>query len=166
VPATVIDAQVIELVSQLILPDDWRERLIELAEHRDEQENVEEKRRYLERRFGRLKFIFLEGDMSEAEYRRQKTEMQTQLDALRTPKPPEVEKAGGTLESLGQEWADAPKKYSRDMLRCIFEEIVVDVEAQRLVYVKPYPPFVPLLRMDGLEEREDGWFYPRQEREA
>ena len=46
------------------------------------------------------------------------------------------------------------------MLGCIFEAIFVDVEAQRLVCVKPYAPFVPLFRMDGLEEKDDGCFYP------
>ena len=49
------------------------------------------------------------------------------------------------------------------MLHCIFEAIHVDVEAKRLVCVKPYPPFVPLFRMDGLEVKEDGLFYPTAE---
>jgi hypothetical protein len=76
---------------------------------------------------------------------------------------PDFEQAGETLESLGQEWANAPKKYRRDMLHCIFEAISVDVEDQRLMCVKPYPPFVPLFRMDGLEEKEDGCFYSTEE---
>ena len=32
--------------------------------------------------------------------------------------------------------------------------LVIDVAARRLVCVKPYPPFVPLFRMDGLSEKE------------
>jgi hypothetical protein len=111
-----------------------------------------------------LKFLFVdEGEMSEGEYRRRKADLQAQLDALRMPEIPQVEHTGKTLESLGQEWANAPKKYWCDMLRCIFEVAFVDVEAQRLVCVKPYPPFVPLFRLDGLEEKEDGCFYPREE---
>ena len=38
-----IDAQVAELVSRLVLPKDWRDRLEELAEHQEERENVEGK---------------------------------------------------------------------------------------------------------------------------
>ena len=156
-PAEEIDAQVAELVSRLALRDDWRERLEELSEHQEERENIEGKLR-------RLKFLFMEeGDLSEGEYRRRKVDLQAQLDALLMPETPEVEQAGETLESLGQEWANAPKKYRRDMLRCIFEAIFVDVKVKRLVCVKPYPPFVPLYRMDGLEEKEDGCFYPTEE---
>jgi len=163
-PAEEIDAQVAELVSQLVLPDDWRERLEELAEHQEERENVEGKRRYLEGKLRRLKFLFMEeGDISEVEYRRKRVDLQAQLDALQMPETPEVEQAGETLEGLGQEWANAPKKYRRDMLGCIFEAIYVDVEAKRFICVKPYPPFVPLFRMDGLEEKEDGCFYPEEE---
>jgi hypothetical protein len=112
-----------------------------------------------------MKFLFMEeGDLSEGEYRRRKVDLQAQLDALQTPERPEVEQAGETLETLGQEWANAPKKHKRDMLHCIFEAIYVDVEAKRLVCVKPYPPFVPLFRMDGLEEKEDGCFYPAEDK--
>jgi hypothetical protein len=164
-PAEEIDAQVAKLVSRLVLPDDWRERLEELSEHQEERENVEGKRRYLEGKLRRMKFLFMEeGDLSEGEYRRRKVDLQAQLDALQIPDTPEVEQAGETLESLGQEWANAPKKYRRDMLSCIFEAIYVDVEAKRLLCVKPYPPFVPLFRMDGLEEKEDGCFYPAEDK--
>jgi hypothetical protein len=163
-PAEAIDAQVAELVSRLVLPEDWRERLEELSEHQEERENIEGKRQYLEGKLRRLKFLFMEeGDMGEGEYRRRKVDLQAQLDALQMPETPEVEQAGETLESLGQEWVNAPKKHKRDMLHCIFEAIFVDVAAQRLVCVKPYPPFVPLFRMDGLEEKEDGFFYPTEE---
>jgi hypothetical protein len=139
------------------LPEEWRE-------HQEERENIEGKRRYLEGKPRRLKFLFMEEcDMGECEYRRRKVDVQAQLDALRPPETPQVEQAGETLESLGQEWANAPKKYRRDMLRCIFESIFIDVKASRLVCVKPYQPFVPLFRMDGLEEKEDGCFYPTEE---
>jgi len=123
-PARAIDAQVAKLVSWLVLPEDWRGRLAELTEHREERENVEGKRRYLQGKLRRLRFLFLdEEDMNEGEYRRRKADLQAQLDALRTPETPEIEQAGETLESLGQEWAHAPKKYKHDMLRCIFEAI-------------------------------------------
>jgi hypothetical protein len=35
----------------------------------------------------------------------------------------------------------------------------VDMLDKRVVYLKPYPPFVTLFRMDGLEEKKDGCFY-------
>jgi hypothetical protein len=96
--------------------------------------------------------------MGEGEYWRRKADLQAQADALRTPETPELNWAGETLESLGQEWANAPPANRRDMLRCIFEVIVVEVEAEKLTCVKLHPPFVPLFRTDALEEKEDGCF--------
>jgi hypothetical protein len=100
-----------------------------------------------------------ESDISEAEYRRSKADIQAQLDALRVPDSPAVEEAGETLQSLGAEWATAPRKHKRDMLNCIFELLTVDVKARKLLCVEPYPPFVPLFRLDGLEEKGNGCFY-------
>ena len=44
------------------------------------------------------------------------------------------------------------------MLRAIFQELVVDVTERRLVSIRPWPPFIPLLEMDGLTQKE-GCFY-------
>ena len=46
----------------------------------------------------------------------------------------------------------------------IFEAIRVDTLAGKVICVRPYAPFMPLFRMDGVEEREDGRFY-NEERE-
>ena len=51
------------------------------------------------------------------------------------------------------------------MLKTIFESVVIDVAARRLVCVKPYPQFAPLFRMDGMEVSTDGCFYYREEDE-
>ena len=68
---------------------------------------------------------------------------------LETEPPAEkIEQAAETLESLGAEWANAPIRYRRDMLQVIFEAVYVDPLTRKLVCVKPYPPFVPLFRMD------------------
>ena len=165
-PAKEIDSQVADLVSRLVLPDDWRDRLEELAEHQEERENLEGKRRYLKSKLRKLKFLFMEEDMTATEYRRRKAELQAEIDLLKAPEPPAVEEAGATLEVLAQEWASASKKYRAQMLRVIFEEIVVDVAVRKLVCVRPYPPFVPLFRMDGLEESDNGYFYFKKDAEA
>jgi hypothetical protein len=92
-------------------------------------------------------------------YDRRRAELQVQLEALQIPDQPDVEQAGEVLESLGAEWAVAPLRYQQETLRVVLEAVYVDVLGRKLVCVKPYPPFVPLFRMDGLEERKDGCFY-------
>jgi site-specific DNA recombinase len=163
VPAEVIDDQVAELVKRLRLPEDWRERLEEMSQHREEKDQVEGKRRYLQGKLRRLRELYLDDDIGRPEYDRRKADLKAQLDALQVPAQPAVEDAGETLETLGAEWAGAPKRYQHEMLKVIFESVSVDVSGQRLVCVKPHPPFVPLFRMDGLEEREDGCFYLAEE---
>jgi site-specific DNA recombinase len=158
-PMWEIDAQVAELVSRLRLPDDWRERLEELAEHREERENIEGKRQYLAGKLRRLRELYVDGDYSRPEYDQRKADLEARLVALQMPETPEVEQAGETLETLGQVWDGASKRIRRDMLRVIFEGVYVDAETRRVVCVKPWPPFTPLFRMDGLEERDDGCFY-------
>lgn len=44
--------------------------------------------------------------------------------------------------------------------------IYIDMNEQRQVCVKPSPPFTPLFRVDGMEEKEDGCFYYEEDEEA
>jgi hypothetical protein len=111
----------------------------------------------------RLKELYVEGDVDRPDYDRHKTDLNAELDALRVPERTDLEEAGEVLESVGVEWANAPPRYQRDILRAIFEAVYVDVPGRKLVCVKPFPPFVPLFRMDGLEKREDGCFYCEDE---
>jgi hypothetical protein len=128
---------VVDLVKRLKLPDDWRQRLQKLAEHRADQAQVEDKRKYLQRVLRNLQKQQQWEHISDKEYLRQRGEVESQLDTLRVPETPDVQQAGETLEGLGVEWANAPKKYQRDMQRVIFEAIYVDILAQRVICVKP-----------------------------
>lgn len=157
-----IDAQVVDLVKRLQLPDDWRDRLDQLAGRGEDHDEIQDRRESLQGRLHRLRDLYELGDYSLAEYKTRRGKLQREIDSLRVPEVPEVEEAGQTLESLGQEWLSAPKRYQRDMLRIIFEGIYIDVPGKRLVCVKPYAPFVPLFRMDGLSEKE-GCFYANEE---
>jgi hypothetical protein len=73
---------------------------------------------------------------------------------LQVPESPALEQAGETLETLGT-------RYQDEMLKVIFEAICVDIETHKLVCVKPHSQFVPIFRLDGLEER-NGFFYERE----
>jgi site-specific DNA recombinase len=159
--ADVVDEQVGELIKRLWLPDDWRQRLEELSQHREEQDQIEGQRRYLQSKLRRLRDLYLEGDYAKGEYQRLKATLQAELDALQEPETPEVEQAGATLEALADAWQGADVRLRAEMLRTIFQEIVIDVANRQLVCVRPHRPFAILLRMNGLEER-NGCFYPRR----
>lgn len=165
IPQDIINDQVAELVKRLSLPSDWRERLKELVNHRQEQDQVEGKRQYLQGKLRRLREMYLDGDIEKPEYNHRKADLQAQLNAQQLPEQLAIETAGETLESLGTAWAGAPLRLQRDMLRVIFEAVYVDMLSRRLVCVKPYKQFAPLFVLDGLEEVEDGCFY-REARKA
>jgi len=162
-PLSIGAEELAEIINLLTLPDDWRQRLREL-ERESGGDDSEKERRRLQSKLRRLRELYLEGDIAKKEYNRRKAEVQADLATLHDPAQSRIIQAGETLESLGQEWAQATRKHQHDMLRLIFEAIYVDTIDKRIVCVKPYPPFVPLFRMDGLEEGENGCFYPTEER--
>jgi hypothetical protein len=110
--------------------------------------------------------VYIEGDLGRGEYDRRRAELQAEIDALRELEAPEVEEAGVTLESLADAWEDAPVRLRAEMLRTIFESVVIDVTARRLVCVKPWPQFAPLFRMDGLKEKEECFYVGEKDEEA
>jgi hypothetical protein len=114
----------------------------------------------------RLRDVYVDGDLSRGEYDRRPADLQAEIDGLRQPEAPEVEEAGATLESLADAWESAPVRLRAEMLRTIFESVVIDVTARRLVCVKPYPQFAPLFGMDGLSEKEGGFYVEEEDQEA
>ena len=158
VRASVVEAQVAELVGRLRLPADWRSRLEAMAGESPDRDEQEQKRRNLEGKLRNLRAIFLDGDMNRDEYARRKLDIEGQLAGLQTPDVPAVQAAGETLENLATAWAKATLEIRGEMLRALFEFVVVDVTAARVVSVRPRPAFVVLFRMDGMYEEQEGCF--------
>jgi len=160
--ADVVNEHIGRIITSLQLPEDWRRRLEELANHRQDVADVEGRRAYLAAKLRRLRELYLEGDYGKGEYDRLKAEMLAELESLRQPAPPEVEEAGVTLEALATAWQNAPVRLQSEMLANIFQEVRVDIPGRRVHSLKPWPPFVPLFRLNNMEER-DGYFYPEDE---
>jgi site-specific DNA recombinase len=161
-----VDPQIQALVARLRLPEDWRERLEELAGQADPAPDIEGQRCYLAGKLARLRDLYIEGDFDRAEYRRRRAGLQAQLDGLRAPEPSQIERAGELLADFGKIYAGAALALQRDMLRTMFEAVYLDIGAARVVCVKPWPEFAALFRMDGLWEVEDGCFWIEDEEQA
>jgi site-specific DNA recombinase len=159
--ADVIDAQVGELCKRITLPDDWRERLEELAGDREARRERADRRRELEGKIKRLRQLYIEGDFDKAEYDWQRASLQAQLDDLQEPETGEVEAAGEVLANLADVWDGAPVTLQAQLLKTIFQEVRVDLARRRLVCVKPWGAFERLFRLDGLHEKE-GYFYVKE----
>lgn len=156
----VIDGQVGAIVERLRLPEDWQARIIEVANHRQEQDQVERERGRLQERLGRLRFLYLEGDFDEAEYRRRKADLQGQLSALREPEQAAIVKAGEYLDTLGGLWGRATLTQKRQLLQGMLKRVYVDLETGRVICIEPWPEFAALFReIEGVQEDESGCFH-------
>jgi hypothetical protein len=103
VQATVFEDEVLEIVRSLRIPDDWRERALELARQQQEQptsqDEVEKQRRSLQNRLERAKNLYIMGDISESEYKSCREEIEAQMP-LPMPVNPAVDHMAQIAELL------------------------------------------------------------------
>lgn len=148
-----------QIVKRLHLPDDWQAQIAEIANHPAERDKAEQQQQTLEGRLARLADLYEMGDLERDQYIKRRAEIQTALASLDIPEEPAIVQAGEYLESLAGLWDSLTRKEQREVLHIIFADILLDVGEAKVIAVKPNRDFVPLFRFDGMEEREDGYFY-------
>ena len=100
-----------------------------------------------------------QGDLERGDYIRRAKEIKTTLATLAIPRLLTSLDAGEYLEWLTGLWNDWTRQEQRVVLHFVLTEVVHDVGERKVMAVKPYRGFAPQFRFDGLEEREDGYFY-------
>jgi hypothetical protein len=162
-----LDDQVALLISRLRLPENWKARLEEkLRTTAKRKTSKDARRKRLTAQMERLRDMYVDGDYTKSEYQERRLALEAQREDFKEDKPetpPEqaVLEVGEALSTLHKAWSDSPKEYRREMLNLIFEELWVDTIEQELISVVPTAEFEELVRLPGLEEREDGRFYIR-----
>jgi len=156
---TILDKQVEAIVTRLHLPSDWQEQIVTLANADRDAEEIQRKRQRLYRKLSRLRFLFLEGDMGQEDYRAERDKILSQIQALPVSTETSMIEAGEYLESLGTLWQAATTAQRHELLKGMIEHIEVDVGRERIVSISPYPEFREVWKTTGLEER-NGKFYP------
>lgn len=147
-----------QIVGQFRLPEDWRTRVRELVNANGNHRNIDADRRTLTERLARLTKQFQWGDISEADYIRQRDEIKTGLAALKAPEAKEIIVAADYMQNMARVWQEATDEERRDMTRAILDEVVCDPEIRHLIALRPKPAFRLLFRqIRGLIER-DGAF--------
>ena len=71
VRADVVDEQVSAVISGLRLPDSWREMVVDLLSSKDEALELQRERNRLEEKLRRLKRLYREVEIEEADYRQE-----------------------------------------------------------------------------------------------
>lgn len=146
VRAEPVETQFAELLMNIVLPENWRERIVESLGSLPRALDPDAERRRLKQKLERIKILYEEGDKTLAEYRSERDAVRADLNALNAEPEHEVIDAGIYLETLGTVWTAATLTERRDIVRSLVTRIVVDPGTKRLLSFIPKPAFLPFFR--------------------
>ena len=150
------DEQMGRIMRAIVLPDAWYDRLLVKIQLADEARRVEEERKQVEQRLKRLGQVYLDDLIPYDEYKRQKRNLEDQLQSLVVPGVDAAKEAGRLLEDLPQLWEQADLGEKRKILLTMLEAVYVDtVEEKSIVAIRPKPAFLPLFQIATTREGSD-----------
>ena len=153
IPCDTPDEQMAKIVSTLVLPDAWMDRVLAQVQLADEVKRVEQDRRETEQRLKRLAQVYLDNLVSNEEYRRQKRHLEDRLASLVVPGVDAAREAGKLLEDLPRLWEEVNLAERRKLLLTMLDAVYVDtVEEKAVVAMTPKPAFMPLFEVATTRE--------------
>jgi hypothetical protein len=147
----------------LTIPPDWKEQILAIIrETTRDVEDVQQRRARCEAQLERLKRLFVLGDISEGEYRRERDDLRARLAALKPPEMPDLEQAARLLDDIGVIWEKATLEEEKQIAHTLLEAVYLDSEDGPVVRVEPRAAFRALFELAGdkvdnshLEGRQD-----------
>ncbi|MBP8973537.1 MAG: hypothetical protein KBH93_06640 [Anaerolineae bacterium] len=101
VRADVMEEQWTDIISAIRLPEDWKQRIEELAGDGDQRQRILREREEVQEKLRRLKLMYRDLLIDDTEYRTTYEQLQSRLAGLILPGSPHVVRAGEYLEQLG-----------------------------------------------------------------
>jgi site-specific DNA recombinase len=151
IPAEKAEQTIINLLAQIKLPDDWRERVIALSFPEKDRQTTENKQRRLKTQLDRAKTLFLLGEMSEEEYFRMREELRDQLAALRPSPEPDLEVAASLLEDIGAVLQQATPKELDKLFHTLLNTVYLEHSYPGFVLaIEPKPALFYLLQASSV----------------
>ena len=142
-PGEVPDEQMGRIISAIVLPEAWLDRVLAQVHGADEVKRVERERDQVQQRLKRLGTAYVDGMYEDGEYRRQKRVLDDKLQFLVVPDADVAAEAGKLLE-----WGQADLADRRRILLTMLDAVYVDtVDERRIVAIRPRPAFRPLLEI-------------------
>ena len=152
-PCQVPDDQIGKIVSAIVLPEAWMDRVLARIHLADEVERVASERKETEQRLKRLGRAYVDGLYFEDDYRREKRLLDDTLASLVVPGIDTAKEAGKLLEDLPQLWEGANLAERRKLLLTMLDAVYVDtVEEKAIVAIRPKPAFMPLFEVATTRE--------------
>ena len=147
------DEQMGRIVSAIVLPESWMDRVLAQVHGADEVQRVQQERGQVEQRLKRLGQVYLDGMIEQEDYKRQKRLLEERLAGLVVPGVDTAREAGRLLEELPRLWAEADLGERRKLLLGMLDAVYVDtVQEKSVVGVRPKPSFRPLFEIATTRE--------------
>jgi len=136
------------VISGLRLPESWREMVVDLLSSKDEALELQRERNRLEEKLRRLKRLYREVEIEEADYRQEVALTQAKLSGMVNPEHAQVVTLGDNVEGVVAAWEIATKEERREMLQMMLDAVYIDMTTKEVVGLKPKAAFLPLFNLD------------------
>ena len=147
-PCHVPDDQMGKIVSAIVLPEAWMDRILARVHIADEVKRISQERKRIEEQLKRLREVYLEGDLPREEYLYRKRGLDDRLQSLVVPGVDAARDAGKLLEDLPRLWDQANLTERRRPLLSMLDAVYVDtIEEKSVVAITPKPAFMPLFEI-------------------
>jgi site-specific DNA recombinase len=98
--------------------------------------------------FKGLGTAFVDGVYEENDYKRQKRQLELELESLVVPQADAAEEAGQLIEKLPELWQEATLLERRTLLLTMLDGVYIDAkDEKRVVAIKPKPAFRPVFQV-------------------
>ena len=138
------EAEVDRIIRGMATDREWLAQIDRDARRMPKQDDGE--RKELEARKRRATTAYVEGTLSEQEWRLEVQVIDDRLTRLPVGSPDAIRFAGERLMSIGQVWDGMTMVEQREACRILFERVRLDTRRKRL-WVRPWPEFQPLFVM-------------------
>ena len=140
------DEQMVKIVSAIVIPDAWMDRVLAQVQLTDEVKRVAQERKETEQRLKRLGRAFVDGLYAEEDYKR----------GEKVPGTDAAREAGELLENLPSLWEQANRGECRRILLTMLDAVYVDtIEERSFVAITPKPAFTSLFEVATTKESSE-----------
>jgi hypothetical protein len=144
----VVDKQVEAMVTSLVLPEAWLDRVLAQIHVAEEASRIEMERTKTERELRRVGEAYADGALAEKEYRRRVRLLKDELGTLVAPAVDAATEAGKLLEELPVLWDQAGLGERRLLLTAMLDAVYVDtIDKKGVVSFQPKAAFKALFEL-------------------
>ena len=114
-------------MQRLSLPSDWQDRVLKVIQDRaGKHVDIGREKARIKGQLGRLKRLFVLGDLEEQQYLGERTRLGAMAAALIPPALPDLDRAAELLGNFGAIWDAADLRERRQVLHTLAEAVYLD----------------------------------------